>query len=243
MSRCLSAVNFWDHANNNTTQQATAMKCTHILGNFKYPEYIPEDIANIMDPKFGCLMNIFSLFVFLSINSAFGFSISSRQIAPEITDSQKLGVKKILDLVYGDESSEEWNTRRSAARASGEEDNTLEIPRHELVYGELGLDALATVLDAVGVMKGDRFIDIGSGDGMLVSAASMLFPDYIDSSVGVEIVPDLHLRSVEFQNRLEAVLKTLGSKNHHSDGSDIELCPSTSLNLGNVYEPNESIYL
>jgi hypothetical protein len=145
-------------------------------------------------------MNIFNLFVFLSINSTFGFSIGSRQIAPEITESQKLGVKKILNLVYGDESSEEWNTRRSAARASGEEDNSLEIPQHELVYGELGLDALVTVLDAVGVMKGDRFIDIGSGDGMLVSAASMLFPDYIDSSVGVEIVPDLHLRSVEFRS-------------------------------------------
>jgi len=171
----------------------------------------------------------------LSAIGSSGFSGSTSQrgtaIAPEITESQKRNARKILNLVYGDEKSDQWEARRIQARASGEDDPTLlSVPPHELVYGELGLDALVTILDAVGVEKNDCFMDIGSGDGLLVSAASMLYSDFLTASMGVEIVPDLYQRSLTFQRRLESII---------ADDDKIELCESMSFNFGNVYEPDE----
>lgn len=192
-----------------------------------------------MNHRFELLITV----VLFSTRYIFGLSSGSisrgRLIAPETTESQRQGVTKILDLVYGDENSNEWEARRSQARASGEEDQTLNVPQHELVYGELGLDALATILDAVGVEQGDRFMDIGSGDGMLVSAASMLYSDFLESSMGVEIVPDLYERSLKFQNRLENVLQQIDEDEENPSDGKVELCRSMSLDLGNVYEPNE----
>ena len=182
-------------------------------------------------------LNIFFLVsaIILSAIGSSGFSGSISQrgpaIAPEITESQKHNAKKILNLVYGDERSDQWEARRIQARASGEDDQTLvSIPQHELVYGELGLDALVTILDAVGVEKKDCFMDIGSGDGLLVSAASMLYSDFLTASMGVEIVPDLYERSLMFQRRLESMI---------ADDDKTELCESMSFDLGNVYEPDE----
>jgi hypothetical protein len=36
---------------------------------------------------------------------------------------------------------------------------------HQLIYGELSVPVLATILDAVGVEYRERFLDLGSGDG------------------------------------------------------------------------------
>lgn len=53
--------------------------------------------------------------------------------------------------------------------------DTDSIPANELVYGELSVPVLSTILDAVGVRKDDVFLDIGSGDGALVLGASLLY--------------------------------------------------------------------
>lgn len=79
---------------------------------------------------------------------------------------------------------------------------------HELVYGELSIPVLATILDAVGVEKGDKFLDIGSGDGALVLGACLLYPDHIQESRGVELVPGLVDRSNTHLRHLKAVLET-----------------------------------
>ncbi len=182
---------------------------------------------------------LLTTFVLFSIRYTLGFSSSQlRFIAPETTLSQKERVKKVIDKVYGNEKSDEWEARRCQARASGEEDETLNVPQHELVYGELGIDALATILDAVGVERGDRFMDIGHGDGMLVSAASLLYSDFLESSMGIEIVPRLYDRSLMFQNRLEKIVQQKSDEGDQNYGR-LKLCKSMSLNLGNVYEPNE----
>ena len=159
----------------------------------------------------------------------------SVQIAPETTAIQRQSVKKVLAEVYGTENSDQWQQRRSEARIVGEEDESLNIPLDELVYGELGIDALATILDAVGVNKGDNFLDIGAGDGMLVTGASMLYPDFLEASIGAEIVPDLYERSLEFQSGLERLLEMNQSE------ENILLCPQTSLHLGNCYQPHDEL--
>lgn len=142
---------------------------------------------------------------------------------PEITEQQKRRVREVLDRVYGGEDSEEYEERRGRARASGEDDATLNLPKYQLVYGELGLDALATILDAVQVQKGDRFLDIGHGDGVLVASAALLYPDHLEASVGVELVPELHARSLEFQSKWPRDAQA-----------------KTELLLGDVYEPDDA---
>jgi|AntRauTorckE5430_2_1112549.scaffolds.fasta_scaffold09231_2 hypothetical protein len=171
-----------------------------------------------------------------SLVFTFRFASSfSSQIAPETTVIQRQNVKKVLDEVYGTEHSDQWQQRRSEARIFGKEDASLQLPQDELVYGELGIDALATILDAVGVNEGDKFLDIGAGDGMLVTGASLLYPEFIKVSKGVEIVPDLHERSIVFQSRLEEFIEMDQSEEY------IGMCPQTSLHLGNCYEPDHEL--
>ena len=64
------------------------------------------------------------------------------------------------------------------------------MPQHLTVCGELGLEALATLLDAVGVEQGDRFLDIGAGDGVLVAAAALLFPNHLKLLSGWKFSPN-----------------------------------------------------
>ena len=80
------------------------------------------------------------------------------------------------------------------------------ISQQYTVYGELGLDAFITILDAVGVEENEYFLDIGSGDGVLVIAAALLHPTYIQRSIGIELLPNLYQRSMQFQKKLQQVL-------------------------------------
>jgi len=180
-------------------------------------------------------ISAFSLIVVLfTIRSSLCFSIKG--IAPETTAIQRQAVQRVLNKVYGTEKSNEWEARRHQARVLGKE-TALNIPQHELVYGELGLDALAKILDAVGVKDGDQFMDIGAGDGMLVTGASMLYSDYLQASRGIEIVPELHERSLQFQCQFKDFFHQIQEENYNYQRNDVtSLCPITSLDLGNVYE-------
>ena len=93
------------------------------------------------------------------------------------------------------------------------------------MYGELSVPTLATILDAVGVRtegeegggEGERFLDVGSGDGGLVLAASLLYAgggegggggsNPIRRATGVEIVPELVGRSRRHAARLAEELE------------------------------------
>ncbi|CAJ1957216.1 unnamed protein product [Cylindrotheca closterium] len=106
-----------------------------------------------------------------------------------------------------------------ARRAALEWETSSEMESYELVYGELSLPVLTTILDAVGVYPGDKFLDIGSGDGALVLGASLLYAGDDDDddddekknaiavARGLEIVPGLYERSLKHQEKLSNILK------------------------------------
>ena len=152
-------------------------------------------------------------------------------------------VEQSLSNVFGSPDSSKWHKRRSKALSvslgDGSNHTTTlidNIDQHELVYGELGVSSLVKILDAVGVQKGDEFLDIGAGHGMLVMAASLFYPNYLRASRGLEIVPELHELSEEY-------LKQLQEQNHQHMGappgfSTSSTCPSKELYLGDIYDPD-----
>jgi len=79
-------------------------------------------------------------------------------------------------------------------------------------------------MDAVTVSPGDCFLDIGSGDGVLVAAASLLYPEYLRVAAGIEIVPSLYERSIQFHKQLEDVVAC----------EKMAACP-TEFFLGDIY--------
>jgi len=111
-------------------------------------------------------------------------------------------------------------------------DNQARVPSNELVYGELSVPVLATILDAVGVRKGDRFLDIGSGDGGLVLGASLLYPDHLEKSQGVELIPGLVERSILHLDRLREIFQ--------KEQPDLQnRLDNVAFLAGNIYEHDQ----
>ena len=96
-----------------------------------------------------------------------------------------------------------------------------------LEYGELGVRALAKILDAAEVGPGERFLDVGSGDGGPVLAAAMLYADTLAISRGIEIAPRRVQRSHRYVDRLRRWLST------HDNPPP---CAPVELLQGDVYE-------
>jgi len=69
----------------------------------------------------------------------------------------------------------------------------------------LDVRTVARLLDAAGVRSGDRFIDIGSGDGLPTLAASLLYPEALAVCRGLEVVPELVARARKHAERLGAM--------------------------------------
>jgi len=123
---------------------------------------------------------------------------------------------------------------QGARTASAAAVDALEEEEHQLVYGELGVEALARLLDAVGVREGDVFLDIGAGDGALVFAAALLYPGGVARSIGLEIVPALVERSRRFREDsfpgLGNVELLLGDVHRWEEDAQVaEVLQSTSL--------------
>ena len=170
-------------------------------------------------------------------------------VAPEVHPSRVARVAEIVSSALGDDgggatSSPSSRDRYASVRRSISGFQT-DLPANELVYGELSVPVLATILDAVGVMPGDVFLDIGSGDGGLVMAASLLYApspedeegmageeNSIAKAYGVEIVPGLVDRSNVHWSNLRRML------GHSSLGKH---CAGVEFALGDVHEPNEDI--
>ena len=131
---------------------------------------------------------------------------TAAEIAPESTAAQIAAVSATLSGVLGDEGTASWDARRQAARSAvaGDRGDVAHCTDDELVYGELGVAALATILDAVGVRRGDAFLDVGAGDGALVLGAALLHPASLRASRGVEISRGLVDRSLEHRARVLA---------------------------------------
>ena len=157
--------------------------------------------------------------------------MSSSIIVPEVGEERLSKVSGWISQALGDDDDTHMKNKdryESARLAAKELQDSKES--YELVYGELSVPVLATILDAVGVHQGDRFLDIGSGDGALVFAASLLYggsedgsDNAIEKARGLEIVPGLYQRSLKHLDALQEI-----TQNEH--GSPIEFV------LGDVHD-------
>uniref|UniRef100_A0A7S2VAR4 DOT1 domain-containing protein n=1 Tax=Entomoneis paludosa TaxID=265537 RepID=A0A7S2VAR4_9STRA len=99
---------------------------------------------------------------------------------------------------------------------------------------------MVTILDAVGVQKRDEFLDIGSGHGMLVLAAALLYP-HLQASRGVEIVPHLQEQALIYQQQLEEHHHQIKSGSDSSIGTVSSNLADIDLLLGNIYDPDPQL--
>jgi len=137
------------------------------------------------------------------VSWALWLALDTRKLVPEISLERRFHVQQnILDNVFGERDSVAWDERRAQARDTSQSDGQqLNVDPSNRVYGELGLDALVTILDAVGVREGDTLLDVGSGDGMLVAAAAALYP--LRTVYGIEIMPSMHQRAIKYTQQVE----------------------------------------
>lgn len=114
-------------------------------------------------------------------------------------------VEAALREVLADCTATSRDDRRSRAQeAATRARRSLRLAEPQLVYGELDARTVAKLLDAAGVHSGDRFVDIGSGDGIPTLAASLLYPEAFAVCRGLEVVPELVARARTHAERLLA---------------------------------------
>lgn len=178
-----------------------------------------------------------------TVASCFGLCSSAPELSSVRVDEVTKLLTKTFQHINGD-TVQRYDSAREMASLQQE------LPSHELVYGELSVPVLATILDAAGVANGDSFLDIGSGDGALALGAALLYPDHLRISRGLEIVPGLVERSRDHAQRLRSTLTvpvdfSLGDVHMASSiqgisdilmDSTIGVCFATTWSAGNVSE-------
>ncbi len=173
------------------------------------------------------------------------FSSSAPVIVPEVHPAHVTKVNQLVESALGDEgdaSDNRYVFARDAVTNFQEHDES--PPSNELVYGELSVQVLATILDAVGVQENDVFLDIGSGDGALVLGASLLYADpdteatggenAMKKCYGVDIVPGLVERSITHANNLHQILQ---DKENFLQQNQAEI----ELLLGDIHQPDDQL--
>mmetsp|Transcript_22296 Transcript_22296/g.39720 ORF Transcript_22296/g.39720 Transcript_22296/m.39720 type:complete len:351 (-) Transcript_22296:691-1743(-) len=214
-------------------------------------------------------------------------SSSTPILAPEVHPTHLTHVSKLVSSALGDiaeDDSTVFNRYASARTAvddfqavdddDGTETATVTatamevVPSNELVYGELSVPVLATILDAVGVQDEDVFLDIGSGDGALVLGASLLYApsneeggdkgsdDDSDGSIrrnnnnairkawGVDIVPGLVDRAKVHAKNLERILSQAEEEQQHRQTINPLLGHNQSdvqFLLGDIHTPDDEL--
>ncbi len=170
------------------------------------------------------------------------FSSSAPVIVPEVHPAHVTRISQLVEAALGDEGDANDNRyvfARDAVTTFQENDES--PPSNELVYGELSIPVLVTILDAVGVQENDVFLDIGSGDGALVLGASLLYADTGTEAIeggnamkkcyGVDIVPGLVERSISHADKLHQILQNKESFVQRNQ-AEIELL------LGDIHQPD-----
>lgn len=144
-------------------------------------------------------------------------------LAPEIPAAHLSRVSRLVSEALGDEGvggrsvDDATDSAAAAARyasvrsAVADFNRDIPVPANELVYGELSVPTLGTILDAVGLQEEETFLDVGAGDGACVLGASLLYNQddttVISKCIGVEIVPGLVDRSRRHSEKLAELLQ------------------------------------
>lgn len=81
-------------------------------------------------------------------------------------------------------------------------------------------------------------MNIGSGDGALVLGTSLLYPDYITKSRGVELIPGLVDRSRQHLESLKQILMQESPR----DSSTVPIWNRIEFFSGNVHEPSAPLH-
>ncbi len=166
-------------------------------------------------------------------------------IVPEVHPAHVTKINQLVEAALGDEgdaSDNRYVFARDAVTNFQKGDES--PPSNELVYGELSIEVLVTILDAVGVQENDVFLDIGSGDGALVLGASLLYADADNEAIeggnamkkcyGVDIVPGLVERSITHANNLHQILQ---DKENFLQRNQAEI----ELLLGDIHQPDDQL--
>jgi len=124
---------------------------------------------------------------------------------PEASLEQRIArAEEALAAVLGEARAE----RHGAAQQLGHDAAaSLGLAQAQLVYGELDVRSVARILEAADTVAGDRFLDIGSGDGIPTLAAALLFPRELRVCRGIEVVPALAERAMDHAERLRTRLQ------------------------------------
>lgn len=179
-------------------------------------------------------------------------------VVPEAHPAHVTRVSRLVSSALGDAaaaSKSSAETRYASARSAVDDfqlDLSTKIPGHELVYGELSVPVLATILDAVGVREDDVFLDIGSGDGALVLGASLLYAscdsggkkigadNAMRKAWGVDIVPGLVDRSKVHAANLERILCNTCEDDDIADALKRNQA-QVQFFLGDVHQPSDEL--
>ena len=126
----------------------------------------------------------------------------AKHAVPDVVADVEATLRQVLE----DCTTTSRDHRRLEAQEAGQRARrSLHLTESQLVYGELDVRTVATLLDAAEVRSGDRFVDIGSGDGLPTLAASLLYPEALAVCRGLEIVPELVARAKKHAARLCAM--------------------------------------
>jgi hypothetical protein len=177
-------------------------------------------------------------------------SSTAAVVVPEVHPTHVKVVSQLVQAALGD--GDDSRSRYALARdaVSDFQTNDDSSPSsNELVYGELSVEVLATILDAVGVKEDDVFLDIGSGDGALVLGASLLYADArcnrnnaMNTCYGVDIVPGLVERSKEHASNLHEILHDVNRSDDDSDNAFLQKNQAEMhFLLGDIHQPNNEL--
>lgn len=208
-----------------------------------------------------CLITLISWW---SVASVDAFAAAFTNAPAIVTEAQPAHITLVSELVSsalgdGDDAEKKEADARYASvrdavsnyqRVSSEGDGASPPPpSNELVYGELSVPVMATILDAVGVQEDDVFLDVGSGDGALVLGASLLYASSSSRNVnamqkccGVEIVPGLVDRSDTHAKNLEHILQRREGADHEGSLSQLgQNQAEVKFLLGDIHQPNSEL--
>lgn len=218
------------------------------------------------------LEKVVALYMIIIAPSIAALAVGTPPIVAEVQPTHLARVSQLVSSALGDDDTSNNHNRYASVRnavdnfqtSNDNDEKSSVVPMNELVYGELSVPVLATILDAVGVQQDDVFLDIGSGDGALVLGASLLYAsscntdnnnnncqrNAIQKCYGVDIVPGLVERSISHANNLKRILDG-DSSFDDSGGSTLDVVnkvdllnknqAQTEFHLGDIHKPTSKL--